>query len=204
MPSDQTVPAPRIVPAQAPYSETAATWFERLMPEGVEPLILFRTLAVNDRVLGRVMSGGLLDRGSLQRRARSNGLHAAREAAAAPLRRVARDGEGWRRTLAGTRGRVQPRATDRARRACGPVPRDLVCDECVRDPSRAVRGAVPRDVNARSPEGRGSSARLRQAGQSGLAEPPTATSPPREAAPGLLRAPLSRTDRSPRQERIRR
>lgn len=70
MDSDMTVPTPRIVPAQAPYSDTAATWFERLMPEGVEPLLLFRTLAVNDRVLGRVMAGGLLDRGTITMRER--------------------------------------------------------------------------------------------------------------------------------------
>jgi hypothetical protein len=40
------------------------------MPEGVPPLLLFRTLAVNERVFHRVMAGGLLDRGSLTLRER--------------------------------------------------------------------------------------------------------------------------------------
>jgi len=70
MPSDLNATEPRIVPVQPPYSDTATAWFERLMPDGVEPLVLFRTLAVNDRVLGRVMGGGLLDRGSITMRER--------------------------------------------------------------------------------------------------------------------------------------
>jgi alkylhydroperoxidase family enzyme len=61
---------PRIQPIQPPYSEAAETWFRRMMPEGVEPLALFRTLAVNERVFGRVMAGGLLDRGSISMRDR--------------------------------------------------------------------------------------------------------------------------------------
>jgi alkylhydroperoxidase family enzyme len=60
----------RIQPVQPPYSDAAATWFARIMPEGVEPLALFRTLAVNERVFGRVMAGGLLDRGSISMRDR--------------------------------------------------------------------------------------------------------------------------------------
>jgi len=40
------------------------------MPEGTDPLLLFRTLAVNERVFGRVMAGGLLDRGSISLRDR--------------------------------------------------------------------------------------------------------------------------------------
>jgi alkylhydroperoxidase family enzyme len=40
------------------------------MPEGVEPLALFRTLAVNERVLSRMLSGGLLDRGAISLRER--------------------------------------------------------------------------------------------------------------------------------------
>ncbi|MBI5503423.1 MAG: carboxymuconolactone decarboxylase family protein [Deltaproteobacteria bacterium] len=62
--------SPRIAPVEEPYSETAAAWFRRVMPEGAEPLVLFRTLAVNERVLDRVMSGGLLDRGTLTLRER--------------------------------------------------------------------------------------------------------------------------------------
>lgn len=62
--------ASRIAPIQQPYSEAAASWFTRIMPEGVEPLILFRTLAVNERVFGRLMAGGLLDKGSISMRDR--------------------------------------------------------------------------------------------------------------------------------------
>ena len=62
--------SPRIAPVEAPWSDAAATWFRRVMPEGVEPLLLFRTLAVNERVFGRVMAGGLLDRGTLTLRER--------------------------------------------------------------------------------------------------------------------------------------
>src|SRR5688572_13540705 len=61
---------PRIHPVEPPFSETASSWFARIMPEGVEPLALFRTLAVNERVFGRVMAGGLLDRGSISMRDR--------------------------------------------------------------------------------------------------------------------------------------
>ena len=60
----------RITPATAPWSERTAAWFRRMMPEGVEPLLLFRTLAANERVFDRVMSGGLLDRGSITLRQR--------------------------------------------------------------------------------------------------------------------------------------
>jgi alkylhydroperoxidase family enzyme len=44
--------------------------FARIMPEGVPPLALFRTLAVNERVFLRVMAGGLLDKGSVTLRER--------------------------------------------------------------------------------------------------------------------------------------
>jgi alkylhydroperoxidase family enzyme len=43
---------------------------DRIMPAGVPPLALFRTLAVNERVFLRVMAGGLLDRGSISLRER--------------------------------------------------------------------------------------------------------------------------------------
>ena len=61
---------PRILPVEPPYTESVDTWFRRVMPDGVDPLVLFRTLAVNERVLGRVMAGGLLDRGSIPMRER--------------------------------------------------------------------------------------------------------------------------------------
>ncbi len=61
---------PRIAPLEPPYSEPVQAALDRIMPEGVPPLALFRTLAVNERVFLRVMAGGLLDRGSISLRER--------------------------------------------------------------------------------------------------------------------------------------
>jgi alkylhydroperoxidase family enzyme len=60
----------RIEPVAPPYSDPVAQAFDRVMPKGVPPLSLFRTLAVNERVFLRVMAGGLLDRGSISLRDR--------------------------------------------------------------------------------------------------------------------------------------
>ncbi len=60
----------RIAPAEPPYGETIDGILSRLMPEGMEPLLLFRVLARNRRVCERFLSGGLLDRGSISVRAR--------------------------------------------------------------------------------------------------------------------------------------
>lgn len=68
--STSTTSSERILPVEAPWADATAAWFRRVMPEGVEPLLLFRTLAVNERVFGRVMAGGLLDRGTLTLRER--------------------------------------------------------------------------------------------------------------------------------------
>jgi 4-carboxymuconolactone decarboxylase len=57
----------RIVPVEAPYEEEVARTLEAMMPPGVEPLRLFRTLAHNPRVLGKIRAGNLLDRGSIER-----------------------------------------------------------------------------------------------------------------------------------------
>jgi len=56
---------PRIHPLEPPYRPEVAAALKRVMPEGVPPLALFRTLAVNERVFLRLMAGGLLDRSSL-------------------------------------------------------------------------------------------------------------------------------------------
>lgn len=64
------MPAMRIEPLTPPYSETVASYFDRIMPPGIPPLVLFRTLGVNERVLSRVMVGGLLDKGSISLRDR--------------------------------------------------------------------------------------------------------------------------------------
>lgn len=60
----------RITPTEPPYPEEVAETFSRLMPPGMEPLLLFRTLAHNPRVLRRIQRGGLLDPGSISVRQR--------------------------------------------------------------------------------------------------------------------------------------
>lgn len=61
---------PRIQPLEAPYSDELQTTFQKLMPPGVEPLLLFRTVGHNPRVLRRMQRGGLLDPGSISLRQR--------------------------------------------------------------------------------------------------------------------------------------
>ncbi len=52
---------PRIAPAEPPYEPQIAAELERIMPPGVPPLVLFRTLARSPRIFGKVFAGGLLD-----------------------------------------------------------------------------------------------------------------------------------------------
>jgi alkylhydroperoxidase family enzyme len=61
--------APRIKPTDPPYSPEMQADFDKLM-RGQPPLLLFRTVARNPRVLQRMMAGGLLDRGSISIRSR--------------------------------------------------------------------------------------------------------------------------------------
>jgi len=65
-----TTTEPRIQPIDPPYAAAVADAFARVMPDGRPPLLLFRVLAANERVVLRVMAGGLLDRGSLTLRDR--------------------------------------------------------------------------------------------------------------------------------------
>jgi alkylhydroperoxidase family enzyme len=60
----------RIPPAAAPYPQPIADAFARVMPPGVEPLLLFRTMARSPRVLQRMFAGSLLDKGAVDLRAR--------------------------------------------------------------------------------------------------------------------------------------
>jgi len=60
----------RISPLEPPYSDDVETQLSQLMPPGIEPLRLFRVLARNPRVLGKIRASNLLDRGSLDRRDR--------------------------------------------------------------------------------------------------------------------------------------
>jgi alkylhydroperoxidase family enzyme len=61
---------PRVEPLSPPYAEPVASELAAMMPPGMEPLLLFRTLARNPRVLSKIRAGNLLDRGSLDRRDR--------------------------------------------------------------------------------------------------------------------------------------
>ncbi|HZP35614.1 MAG TPA: carboxymuconolactone decarboxylase family protein [Methylomirabilota bacterium] len=61
---------PRVPPLPLPYPEPVQAALDRIMPAGVPPLALFRTLARNQRVFLRLMAGGLLDRGSISLRER--------------------------------------------------------------------------------------------------------------------------------------
>jgi len=58
---------PRIAPLEPPYPEALAGELAAMMPPGMEPIALFRTLARNPRVLGKIRGGSLLDRGSIDR-----------------------------------------------------------------------------------------------------------------------------------------
>lgn len=60
----------RIPAATPPYPEGVQEAMDRLMPPGVEPLVLFRTLARDGRLFARLMGAGLLDKGHLTLRER--------------------------------------------------------------------------------------------------------------------------------------
>jgi 4-carboxymuconolactone decarboxylase len=60
----------RIAALQPPYSAAVATVLERVMPANVPPLVLFRTLAVNEKVFLDLMGSRLLERGSITLRER--------------------------------------------------------------------------------------------------------------------------------------
>lgn len=60
----------RVAALEPPYSEPVQAALDRIMPPGVPPLALFRTLAVNERVFLRLMAGALLDRGAVTLRDR--------------------------------------------------------------------------------------------------------------------------------------
>jgi alkylhydroperoxidase family enzyme len=61
---------PRIAAAEPPYEPAIAEALDRIMPAGLEPLVLFRTMARNPRIFARMFAGGLLDRGALGLRQR--------------------------------------------------------------------------------------------------------------------------------------
>lgn len=61
---------PRISPIEPPYEPAIAEAFARIMPPGIEPLTLFRTMARSPRVLHRMFAGSLLDKGAITLRDR--------------------------------------------------------------------------------------------------------------------------------------
>jgi alkylhydroperoxidase family enzyme len=64
------MPTPRLAPLDPPYPPALAAALEAMMPPGLPPLRLFRTLAHNPRILDKIRASNLLDRGSLSRRER--------------------------------------------------------------------------------------------------------------------------------------
>jgi len=60
----------RIAPAEPPYEPAITAELERIMPKGVPPLALFRTMAKSPRVFAKMFAGGLLDKGPLGLRQR--------------------------------------------------------------------------------------------------------------------------------------
>ncbi|MFT4570927.1 MAG: 4-carboxymuconolactone decarboxylase [Hyphomicrobiaceae bacterium] len=71
----QSMAKQRIDPVNPPYSSKTQSMFDVVMPAGMEPLKLFRTLATNDRVFSRFMRAGILDKGPVAIRDRELVIH---------------------------------------------------------------------------------------------------------------------------------
>ena len=65
----------RIAPLSPPYDPEVQKLFDLVMPEGMDPLVLFRTLATNPRIFPRFMRAGVLDRGPVEIRHRELVIH---------------------------------------------------------------------------------------------------------------------------------
>ena len=65
----------RIAPLDPPYSAETQKLFDLVMPEGVEPLRLFRTIATTQRIFPRFMKAGVLDKGPVDIRDREIVIH---------------------------------------------------------------------------------------------------------------------------------
>lgn len=65
----------RIAPVEPPYSESQDKLFRTVMPEGMDPLVLFRVLANSERIFPRFMRAGVLDRGPVEIRHRELVIH---------------------------------------------------------------------------------------------------------------------------------
>ena len=62
--------SPRVDPVTPPYAPDMQAVFDKIMPAGVPPLILFTTLARVPRIYDRFRAGSLLDRGPVSLRHR--------------------------------------------------------------------------------------------------------------------------------------
>jgi len=65
----------RIQPVDPPYADATQKLFDLAMPEGMEPLELFRVMARSERILPRFMRAGVLDRGPVPIRDREVVIH---------------------------------------------------------------------------------------------------------------------------------
>jgi len=59
------MPNQRIKSIEPPYPEHIQESFNVVMPSGMAPLNIFRAVGNNERVLSRMVKGGLLDKGSI-------------------------------------------------------------------------------------------------------------------------------------------
>jgi alkylhydroperoxidase family enzyme len=60
----------RIEPARPPYEPAIAEALQRIIRPGLEPLVLFRTMAKSPRVFAKMFASNFLDKGSLSLRQR--------------------------------------------------------------------------------------------------------------------------------------
>lgn len=65
----------RIPALDPPYSPETQKLFDLVMPAGIDPLKLFRTLARNERIFPRFMRAGVLDPGPVEIRDRELVIH---------------------------------------------------------------------------------------------------------------------------------
>lgn len=76
---DQTAARPRIAPLEPPYDPDIETMLKKWMPPGsaLEPLALFRTLAVHDELTARMrpLGAGILGHGRIEPREREIVIH---------------------------------------------------------------------------------------------------------------------------------
>jgi alkylhydroperoxidase family enzyme len=68
--SSMSAPVNRVDPLSPPFPPELQAVFDRIMPPGVPPLVLFTTLARVPRIYERFRAGGLLDRGPVSLRHR--------------------------------------------------------------------------------------------------------------------------------------